>query len=538
MRKKIGISLAIFMLIFIISLLYNVNAKGVDGTVIVLNPGHGGEWTGCANGEKKLVEKDITLKIARYLQTQLNGYYDVKVILTHDGVTFPKNDAGDLAARAMIARNNNADLYVSLHIDDCANTEVQGASVYTTSRTELPKYKEEMRMLAGKVLKNLNNLGIKTSNLGIVSDKLCNDHEPKFQYYDGSQADYYGDIRYCMKGDTDGLGTDFRDGSGIPAVLIEHCYMNNAHDVQFIDSDEDLQKIAKADGDAIIEFLGLRLKGTVIDTLKIDKENVNLLIGESQKVNVTEIGPTAVTDKTVTWKSSNSAIATVDSNGNITALAEGKAIISVSSNDNPNITKNVNVNVEKEEIKINNTSKYVLEGKTKKISAKISPSWMPSNNVEWESSNPSIATVDNTGTVTALAEGTTTITLRRKDKNISDSIEIEVIKLANGTKWEVKTYAEKDNKISKIGPNVKVEDFIKNIDITDNLKITIKQVNEGQNLIGTGTKVIVSEKAHDIVLDEFECLVYGDINGDGNITPADYVKIKNHIMKVNNLDLL
>lgn len=112
----------------------------------------------------------------------------------------------------MVARNNNADLYVSLHINDMANKSVNGANVYVTSRTELPKYKEQMTILGNKILNNLNKIGIK--NNGVINDKLCNDREPKYQYYDGSQADYYADIRCAMKGDTeDTLGVDFRDGS-------------------------------------------------------------------------------------------------------------------------------------------------------------------------------------------------------------------------------------------------------------------------------------------------------------------------------------
>ena len=224
--------------------------------------GHGGTWTGCANNSKGLVEKDLTLKIANYLKEQLLQYYKVNVILTHNEINFPNNDPGDLAARAMIARNNNADLYVSLHINDNIDRNIQGANVFVTSRTELPKYKEGLTNLGNKILTNLNKLGIQ--NNGVINNKLCNDHEPRYQYYDGSQADYYADIRHAMKGDSiDGYGENFSNGSGIPTVLIEHCYMNNEHDVQFLDSEEDLKKLAKADGEAIIDYLKLKSKKEV-----------------------------------------------------------------------------------------------------------------------------------------------------------------------------------------------------------------------------------------------------------------------------------
>ena len=326
--------------------------------------GHGGEWTGCANGSKGLVEKDLTLKIANYLKDMLNQYYNVNVIMTHDGVTFPNNDAGDLAARAMIARNNNADLYVSLHIDDNNDRNVQGATVYVTSRTELPKYKEGMTKLGNMILNHLNQIGISTSKFGVVNDKLCNDHEPVYQYYDGSQADYYGDIRHAMKGDTDGLGPDFRDGSGISTVLIEHCYMNNSHDVQFLDNEEGLKKLAQADCNAIAEYFELRLNKDVVSYMNIDKEKVNLIEGETTKVTAT-VGPQTAASKNIEWTSNNENVATIDQEGNIVSVGEGIAIITAKSLDNPNISKNVTVNVEKYDVKFEKEKEYSLVGSEK-----------------------------------------------------------------------------------------------------------------------------------------------------------------------------
>lgn len=490
--------------------------------------GHGGSWTGCANGKKGLVEKDITLKLANYLKQELNKYYGVNVILTHDGVNFPNNDAGDLAARAMIARNNNADLYVSLHINDEASHTVTGANVFVTSRTELYKYKEGMTLLGNKILNNLNKIGIK--NNGVINDKLCNDHEPTYQYYDGSQADYYGDIRHAMKGNIlDDLGPDFSDGSGISTVLIEHCYMNSS-DSQFIDSEEDLQKIAKADADAIVDYLGLKLPGTFISEMNIDKENANLLIGETTKINVT-LGPSNIADKTVKWISSNPNVAKVDANGNIIAVGEGRAVITVMSNNNKSLNKKIYLKVEKEEIKFEKEKDYIIVGRNKKLDLKATPTWVENKNITWESSNENIIEVSTEGRITAKQEGTATIKVTWVDKNLSDEITVTAKKLSEDTRIEISKYKTEDKYISKIGEKVTLEEFLKNIKISDNLVINIKNMKENQKYIGTNTKIEIMKKNSDIVLEEYYCLVYGDINGDGQITPADYVKIKNHIMK-------
>lgn len=429
----------------------------------------------------------------------------------------------------MVARNNNADLYVSLHINDNRDRSVQGANVFVTSRTELPKYKEGMTILGNKILTNLNKLGIE--NDGVINNKLCETHEPKYQYYDGSQADYYADIRHAMKGDKDDYGADFRDGSGIPTVLIEHCYMNNSHDVQFLDSEEDLKKLAKADGDAIIDYLNLRFPKDVISTMTIDKESINLLQGEKAKVTAT-VGPATAQNKEIKWTTSDEKIAKVDSQGNITAVGIGIAKITAISVDNPNVNKTVTVNVEKEEVKFEKETENILVGKSKTLNAKITPSWVENKNIVWESTNKDIIEVSNEGKITAKKEGTATIKVTWKDKNLSDEIKITSIKLADDTKIEIKKYKVENNKISCIGQKVKIADFLKNINLSSNLEANVELANKNQEYVGTNTKIIIKEKEHNLEIEEYECLIYGDINGDGKISALDYTLIKNHIMDV------
>ncbi len=51
------------------------------------------------------------------------------------------------------------------------------------------------------------------------------------------------------------------------------------------------------------------------------------------------------------------------------------------------------------------------------------------------------------------------------------------------------------------------------------------------DFVGTATKVEIRDKTKKTVLQEYECIIYGDVNGDGEITASDYVLIKNHIME-------
>ena len=307
--------------------------------------------------------------------------------------------------------------------------------------------------------------------------------------------------------------------------------MNNSHDVQFLDSEEDLKKIAEADGDAIIDYLQLRLPQEVVTDITIDKENINLLQGEKTKVTA-NVGPDTAKNKEVKWTSSDEKIAKVDNNGNIEAVGIGTTKITVESVDNSSIKKIITVNIEKEKVKFEEETLTIPVGKSETLNVTISPSWIENKDVVWETSDKDIIEVSNKGEITAKKEGTATIKVTWKDKNLSDEIKITAIQLSNDTKIEIRKYKEQNKKISNIGQKIKIEEFLSNIVVSDNLQVDIQTANKDQEYIGTNTKVTIKEKEHGCIIEEYQCLIYGDINGDGKISAMDYTLIKNHIMDV------
>jgi N-acetylmuramoyl-L-alanine amidase len=94
---------------------------------VVLDPGHGG-IDGGATGKAGTVEKDVVLEFARELQANLQQVSAIKVFLTRTDDRFIALDE-----RVKIARQLNADLFVSLHADTIADSSLRGATVYTLS---------------------------------------------------------------------------------------------------------------------------------------------------------------------------------------------------------------------------------------------------------------------------------------------------------------------------------------------------------------------------------------------------------------------
>ena len=132
--------------------------------------------------------------------------------------------------------------------------------------------------------------------------------------------------------------------------------------------------------------------------------------GSSQTLTAT-VSPSNATNKTITWSSSNTSVATV-SNGVVKAVGFGTATITAKSNNGKTASCSVTVNpIQPTGIKATpeTSTLYGLNG-TVKLSANVMPSNATNKAVTWSSRNTSVATVSSDGTVKAVGYGTAVIT--------------------------------------------------------------------------------------------------------------------------------
>lgn len=124
--------------------------------------------------------------------------------------------------------------------------------------------------------------------------------------------------------------------------------------------------------------------------------------------------PANATNKNVVWASSNTEVANVDSNGTVTLVGDGQATITVTTEDggfSAGCNVSVNTVVPMEDVNFD-ISSFTFRDESQVLV--LTPVWEPTDTTErgltWSSSNPEVATVDeSTGIVTALKNGTTTI---------------------------------------------------------------------------------------------------------------------------------
>ena len=154
-------------------------------------------------------------------------------------------------------------------------------------------------------------------------------------------------------------------------------------------------------------------KPTVAVTgVQLNQTALNLEINGTATLTAT-VAPENATNKSVRWSSNNTAVATVDANGNLKAVAPGKATITVTTEDGRK-TATCEVTVSEKRIPVTSitldkTSLSLEVKNTAQLKATVLPADTTSK-IAWTSSNEKVATVNETGKVTALTKGAATIT--------------------------------------------------------------------------------------------------------------------------------
>ena len=176
-----------------------------------------------------------------------------------------------------------------------------------------------------------------------------------------------------------------------------------------------------------------------VSGIKLDKSSLSLEIGEKATLTAT-IAPSDATNKSITWSSANSSIATVN-NGVVEGVATGETTITAKTNDG-GFTASATVKVTPEAVKVTQiklvgvpTTDFEV-GRSVTISAVITPNDATDKSVTFTSSTPEVATVEYTKTednyslalLKAVGPGKATITATANDgSGVKAEAEIEVV---------------------------------------------------------------------------------------------------------------
>ena len=172
---------------------------------------------------------------------------------------------------------------------------------------------------------------------------------------------------------------------------------------------------AKAGGKTATCAVNVQAKFVAVTSVSLDKTSLEMTEGEEITLTAT-IKPSNATEKTATWTSDKTDVATVK-DGKVTAVKEGTATITAKAGDQTATCK-VTVKkgfIEVTSITLDKSSISLVAGGEETLTATVKPDNATDKTVTWTSSSESIATVKD-GKVKAVKNGTATITAKAGDK--------------------------------------------------------------------------------------------------------------------------
>jgi uncharacterized protein YjdB len=169
--------------------------------------------------------------------------------------------------------------------------------------------------------------------------------------------------------------------------------------------------------------------------VSVSPTSVSMAAGATQQLAAT-VAPSNATNKTVSWSSGNTSVATVNSSGLVTAVAAGSATITVTTQDgNKTATSNITVNVPVTSVSVSPSIASIQIGATQQLTATVSPSNATNKTVTWSSGNPSVATVNSSGLVSGISAGSAIITVTTQDGNKTASCSVTVSAPPSGSSY-------------------------------------------------------------------------------------------------------
>lgn len=166
---------------------------------------------------------------------------------------------------------------------------------------------------------------------------------------------------------------------------------------------------------------------TPVTGLTINCTSVKLGEGSTKTILPT-VQPADATDRSVTWTSSNKAVATVSTTGKVVAVKPGTATITCKTTDGGFTAKcAVTVITPVTSIKLSPSAFDIYTGSTRVITATVSPSTATDKSVTFKSSDTKVATVSSTGTVKGIKAGYAVITVKSADGKCTAQCAVNVL---------------------------------------------------------------------------------------------------------------
>ncbi len=345
-----------------------MSGGGLGGAYIVVDSGHGTREPGAVSFPG-MTEADINEAISEKLVAALQSM--------GASVRMVGADASYMDDRVASAESFNANLYVSVHAN---------AATASAAGSEAFYFRSWASGLASQVSSGMSK-ALSTNNRG-----------GKYGLYYVTRVSQY------------------------PSILAETGFITNETEYKKLCTSSYQTKIANNIAVAIESYFLAQGGGNVVTGVQsvgstdvkdatgvsLNKTTLSLAVGAQETLTAT-VTPSGAS-QSVTWKSSNTKIATVDDNGNVKAIADGTATITVTTADGKKSATCAVTVSEDISVSLNKTTLSLETGDTETLTATVSPAGASDKTVSWKSSDTDVLTVDSNGKITAKGKGSATVT--------------------------------------------------------------------------------------------------------------------------------
>ncbi|MBP5583371.1 MAG: Ig-like domain-containing protein, partial [Bacteroidales bacterium] len=182
-------------------------------------------------------------------------------------------------------------------------------------------------------------------------------------------------------------------------------------------------KATAKDGSAIVGSCAITVAATQVTSISVLPETATIKVGATQQLTASVL-PNDATDKTYTWSSTATDVATVSADGLVTAIKAGSATIKATANDGSGTVGECAVTVENimpTSITMATTLGFTVGGDAQTLTPTFTPANTTDQTVTWTSSSDAVATVVD-GVVTPVGVGECDITVTSNADNSVNAV--------------------------------------------------------------------------------------------------------------------
>lgn len=232
MKQRFVLSLCLLLVAVVV---------GAKDFTVVIDAGHGGKDPGALSANRKIREKDITLKVALMVGESIKQKHpEVKVLYTRKTDVFV-----GLNDRARMANKANADLFISIHVNAAENRSAKGAETYTLG-VEADRTKRNL-----DIAKRENGVILYEDNHEKTYANFNPNSPESYIIFEYMQSEFVKESIHIAQYVQENFATDANrhdrgvrqagflvlNATSMPSILVELGYISNAEEAKFLASD-------------------------------------------------------------------------------------------------------------------------------------------------------------------------------------------------------------------------------------------------------------------------------------------------------------